>query len=128
VFDLSTTPGTVREVTPIDQRATYPDWGGAGSIVFGRALDAGMPDGPSDLYVVDPTGGVARRITTLGDAGRQAIQPTWVPGGDRVIFVEQDAAWLNVRMSTIDGDGGDPRSATGEIDMFGTHPRLQPRP
>ncbi len=127
IVDL-TAGGTpaLRELLPLDRHAAYPDWGPRGAIVFQAPLDPAVPDGPSDLYTIDPAGGDPARATTLGEDGRQALQPTWTPDGSRLIFVEQDAPFENVRMSTIFPDGTGLTSATSPADMFGTHPRLQP--
>ena len=126
VVDLSGATPAVRELLPVDRRAVYPDWGPTGTIVFQAPLDPASPDGPSDLYTIDLAGGDAPRVTTVGDDGRQALQPTWAPHGSRIIFVEQDGPFANVRMSTILPDGTDLSSATAPVDLFGTHPRLQP--
>jgi Tol biopolymer transport system component len=126
VIDLSGASPAVRELLPVDRRAIYPDWGATGTIVFQAPLDPASPDGPSDLYTIDPAGGDATRVTTVGDGGRQALQPTWTPDGSRIIFVEQDGPFQNVRMATILPDGTGLTSATAPTEMFGTHPRLQP--
>jgi Tol biopolymer transport system component len=126
VVDLGGATPAVRELLPVDRRAVYPDWGATGKIVFQAPLDPASPDGPSDLYTIDPAGGDATRVTMVGDDGRQALQPTWAPDGSRIIFVEQDGPFANVRMSTINPDGTDLGSATAPVDIFGTHPRLQP--
>jgi len=127
VVDLSGATPAIRELLPVDRRAVYPDWGPTGTIVFQAPLDPASPDGPSDLYTIDPAGGDATRVTTVGDGGRQALQPTWAPDGSRLIFVEQVSPFLpKFRMSTIHPDGTDLSSATAPVDLFGTHPRLQP--
>jgi Tol biopolymer transport system component len=127
VVDLAAgdTPA-VRELVPMAWGAVYPDWGREDAIVFQAPTDAAVRDGPSDLYTVAPAGGEVRRVTVIGDAGRQALQPTWTPGGDRIVFVEQDGPFEGLRMSSIGPDGTGLASATSPADMAGTHPRLRP--
>jgi Tol biopolymer transport system component len=109
----------------LDRRAVYPDWSPEGDlIVFQAPVDPQAPDGPSDLFVIAASGGSPVLLTATGAAGRQALQPSWTPDG-RIIFVEQDAMFENVRMAVIDADGQNLASATGELDLFGTHPRLR---
>jgi Tol biopolymer transport system component len=127
VIDLSGagTPA-IQELLPIGWSAAYPDWGPDGAIVFQAPTDAAVRDGASDLYTIDPARGDVARATVVGGSGRQALQPTWTPDGDRIIFVEQDGPFENLRMSTILPDGTELTSATYPVDMSGTHPRLRP--
>ena len=127
VIDLSGvgTP-VIQELLPIGWSAVYPDWGRDGNIVFQAPTDAAVRDGASDLYTIDPAGSDPARVTVVGDAGRQALQPTWTPDGGRIIFVEQDGPFQDLRMSTIHPDGTGLASATSPVDMPGTHPRLRP--
>ena len=129
LVDLTTGEApTLRELLPIDQAASYPDWGADDRIVFMRPVDTAAPEGPSDLYTMDISGRDVRRVTSTGADGRQALQASWTPEWSRIIFVEQDGMNENVRMSTILPDGSGLTSATGAIDLSGTHPRLRPLP
>jgi Tol biopolymer transport system component len=125
IVELTADRPAARELLPDSTFAAYPDWGADGRIVFMRPVGADL-EGPSDLYAIDPGGGDPTRVTTTGQEGRQALQPSWTPDGDRIIFVEQDDFGVNVRMATIRPDGTDVTTATSGGDMFGTHPRLRP--
>jgi Tol biopolymer transport system component len=116
----------IQELVPDTRRATYPDWSPSGDrIVFQAPVDPSRADGPLELYTVPAGGGDASPLTSIGAEGRQALQPSWTPDG-RVTFVEQDAMFENVRMAVVEADGSGLASATGEVDLFGTHPRLRP--
>jgi Tol biopolymer transport system component len=116
----------IEELVPDTRRATYPDWSPSGThIVFQAPVDPSRTDGPLELYVVPAGGGDASPLTSIGADGRQALQPSWTPDG-KVIFVEQDGMFENVRMAVVGADGSGLGSATGDIDLFGTHPRLRP--
>ena len=64
-------------------------------------------------------------MTTVGDAGRQAVQPSWTPDGSGIIFVEQDRPIEDARMSLVLPDGTGLTAPPTSGDLFGTHPRLQ---
>jgi Tol biopolymer transport system component len=61
------------------------DWGADGRIVFTEPVGAGL-EGPSDLDTIDPDQGKPTHVTAIGQAGRQALQPSWTPDGARIIF------------------------------------------
>lgn len=120
------TPALV-PLVPADLRPAYPDWSPTQDlIVFQAPVSAADPGGPSDLWTVGLDGSDPVRLTEVGTAGRQAIHPGWLPDGSGVLFVEQDGDYRNVRMAVVPAGGGASSSATGAVDRFGTHPRLQP--
>ena len=128
VIDLDAPASPAVELVPDASLAVYPDWSPTGDgIVFQMPVAGSGVSGPSDLFVIDASGGSPRLLTTTGAHGRQALQPSWTPDG-RIIFVEQDAMYENARMATINADGTGLASATGALDHFGTHPRLRPLP
>lgn len=84
------------------------------------------PDKAADVYTMR-IGGEPRRVTDFGSKGGRAIQPTWTPAGDRVVFVAEDTPGISPNAAFISPDG---RSLTRlSKDRFvRTHPRLRPTP
>lgn len=84
------------------------------------------PFGPADLFLIDPDEGEPTRLTTFGDGGGWAIQPSWTPDGSRIVFVAEDVVRTHPNVATIAADG------TGLKRLhdapFRTHPRLRPVP
>jgi Tol biopolymer transport system component len=108
--------------------ATYPDWRpGSDEILFSTYdLDEFQAtDEPSNLYTIKPDGSGLTALTTFGQAGQRATQPTWTPDGSRIIFtlVGHQAGVDNpLQAAFIQGNG----SNIVDIGVAATHPRLQP--
>ena len=89
------------------------------------AAAPGAPGGASDLRTMRPDGGDLTTISSLSGTGLQAIQPSWSPDGDRILFV-WDRLGTDPVLAAVAAEGGEPVSATGAAFLPGTHPRLQP--
>lgn len=85
------------------------------------------PFGPADLFLADPDGGEPTRLTTFGDDGGWAIQPSWTPDGTLIIFVAEDVIRTHPNVATIAPDGSG-LERLGDDGVFRTHPRLRPVP
>jgi Tol biopolymer transport system component len=128
IVDLAAAAPALDEIVPADRLANNPDWSPAGDLlVFSAPAEGGEPGGKlSDLWTVRPDGSEPTRITDLAASGGSAIHPTFVPDGERILFVLDDPA--NSRFSVISSvrsDGSELAPAT-PTSIPGTHPRLRP--
>jgi Tol biopolymer transport system component len=129
IIDLSGSAPTLHDLTDASRLANNPDWSPLGDlIVFCLPAPHAGFDGPADLYVMAPSGGAMRRLTTLVEAGGRAVQPTFAPDGLSVLFVVDDPAGPKQGLASVAIAGGDIRPAAGSDYIGGVHPRLQPKP
>jgi Tol biopolymer transport system component len=128
VVDLRDPQPTATLITDWSMWANYPDWHPTEDlIVFStRPWDA-LDDGPSNLYTVRPDGTGLTQVTDFAKGETRAVQPTWTPDGEQVIFTAVEGLGFGEpTMAIIDRDGTGLQSATSSGPMFGTHPRLRP--
>ena len=131
VIDLGAATPSIRAIVPVDRFANNPDWSPAGDLIVCSApAEGGEPGGKrSDLWVVRPDGTGLTQVTDLAAAGGMAIQPTFTPDGERIVFVMDDfekAAFGIIGEVRVDGSGLGP-ATTGPA-VTGIHPRLRPTP
>jgi Tol biopolymer transport system component len=121
-------PGHVRRLTRRGMFATYPDWSWKrNEIVFSTRPWSDLPDGPSNLYTIEPDGSRLHAVTRFAVGSTRATQPSWTPDGERIIFTAVEGSGFgSPTMATIRPDGTGLAAATTSGPMFGTHPRLQP--
>ncbi len=83
---LSTLGGTPRSLTQAGDKDSQPQWSPRGDqIAFvAKREQEGCRDEESQLYVIAPDGGEARRVTTVA-TGVEAFR--WMPDGRRIVFV-----------------------------------------
>jgi Tol biopolymer transport system component len=129
VVDLAK-PGMTTTIVPVEKRANNSDWSPDGSLIaFSAPIEGGEPGGGlSDIWVVMPDGTDARRVTNVATSGGSAVQPTFSPDGDWIIFKLTDArigAADAIAMVAV--AGGDPQPATASGYMDGWHARLRPK-
>ena len=79
--------------------ATYPDWHPTDDlIVYSTRPWADLETGPSNLFTIRPDGTERTQVTRFGADGPRAVQPSWTPDGDGIIF------------TSVEGTGfGEPR-------------------
>jgi hypothetical protein len=88
--------------------ALDPAWSPDGlSLAYGRAELLG----PHNIYLLDPTTGQDRRLTTGTD--RFQSSPVWSPDGREIAFVDEDASGSG-RLVTIPVSGGEMKVLTTE--------------
>ena len=95
-FDIYTQPiegGKAVRVTDSPAHDWEPNWSAGGQIVFRSERDGG------GLYVVSPTGGSERRLTTFGR------RPLWSPDGTRGLF----DGGTSRKLYTVGLDGSAPK-------------------
>jgi Tol biopolymer transport system component len=76
---------------------------------------------------VRPDGTQLTPLTSFKNGETRAVQPSWTPDGQRIIFTAVEGRGFGKpTMAIIERDGTGMRSATSWGPMFGTHPRLRP--
>jgi Tol biopolymer transport system component len=128
-FDLATDIPSLDKIVPPTAFANNPDWSPDGlHIVFSAPIEGGEAGGAlSDLWMVRSDGSDLIQVTDVAASAGSAVQPTFTPDGQRIIFMLTDAASGDSQiMATIALDGTDLQPATGSDPMFGWHPRLRP--
>ena len=113
--DLTADVPTLHTIVPATKFANNVDWSPDGShIVFSAPIEGGEPGGAlSDLWTVRPDGSELTQVTDVAAAGGAAVQPTFTPDGQRIIFMLTEAS---ERRLTGHGHGrpGRHRSAAGD--------------
>jgi Ca2+-binding RTX toxin-like protein len=79
-------------------RALQPAWSPDGSTIL-ATIDV---DGNSDVYALDPAGGVLRRLT---DSPAFDSSPAWAPDGTRIVFVSNRSGDRELWAMAPDGSG-----------------------
>ena len=125
IVDLTQDTPAFEPLVPWDSFATYPDWSPDGArIVLQLPESPADHGGPSDVHVLELSGGVTLQLTDLAAGGGWGIQPTWTPDGSHVIFVAEDTIRTHPNIAVVASDGTDlERTSDG---YFRTHPRLRP--
>jgi Tol biopolymer transport system component len=69
-------------------RAAAPVWSPDGSRIAFLQTDweTTFKDGPTDIRVIDPTGGSSTLILTIADGETIGSKMTWSPDGTRIMF------------------------------------------
>lgn len=131
IVDVTAATPSIRTIVPFDRLANSPDWSPtADLIVFSAPAKGGELGGKkSDLWVVGPDGSGLARVTDLAAAGGTAIQPTFTPDGERILFVMEDFenAVFGV-LGAVQPDGSEIGPAATGPAVTGIHPRLRPTP
>lgn len=60
---------------------------------------------PSTLWLVPSGGGEPRQLTLTGNPPGGHGAPTWVPGGERIVFTASDRRWSGIWSVATDGSG-----------------------
>lgn len=125
VVDLDIATPTIRIITEPFMFANNPDWSPTDDlVVFAARID---PDTTyQDLFVADPSGSDLRRLTHVADAGGIAVQPSFTPGGEAVLFVRKPDANIRTELAVVDVESGEVRNAVEGITLAGEHPRQRP--
>jgi Tol biopolymer transport system component len=121
IVDLDAATPTVQPITE-GAFENSPDWSPGGELVLWSQPGA---EGGSDVWVGAPDGSGARRVTDLASSGDGADQPAFAPDGRSIVFVWSEAGG-STRIGQVDVDGSGLRSATGDVEIDGMHPRLRP--
>jgi len=121
---------TPKVITDWSLWANYPDWHPTGDLIlFSTRPWTALDEGPSNLYTMRPDGTDVAQLTNFGAGQTRAVQPSWTPDGDRIIFTAVEGTGFgDPTMATIERDGTGLLPATSSGSMFGTHPRLRPAP
>jgi hypothetical protein len=95
------------------------DWGRNGRIITSQG---------GNLWTMKPNGTHLRKITDYDDVNAHAIQPTWTPTGNAVIFTYVRGQFGIDDRPTLGftGPNGRPTTVWSAQDPVITHPRLQP--
>jgi Tol biopolymer transport system component len=128
ILDLAT-PGTTRQLIPVETMANNSDWSADGSLIlFSAPAEGGEPGGAlSDIWVVAPDGSGLRPVTDVASRGGTAIKATFSPDGSRIVFLLTDPTLdASDAMASIAIDGTDLRPLVGDDWTFGYHARMQP--
>jgi len=127
-----TEPGaTTRTIVPVDRYANNSDWSPNGELItFSAPAEGGEPGGArSDIWVAHPDGSGMTRLTDAASNGGMAVQPTFTPDGDAIVFLLTDRArGFDEAMAIIAIDGTGLAPATTSGPMYGWHPRVRPMP
>ena len=79
--------------------------------------------------MVHPDGTGLTAVTDVAGTGGAAVQPTFTPDGERIMFkLDDPRGGLSGVMATIAIDGTDLAPATTSGYLEGWHPRLRPTP
>lgn len=123
VVEVGTEESPATVLMEFDTLAGYPSWHPTEDLIVFQASSTSL-DGPFDLFTIRSDGSDLTQLTEIAGTGFQAIQPTWSPDGEHVIFV-YDQMWTNARLGIVSADGTMlTDGAEGLPNM--THPRLNP--
>lgn len=130
LVDLASSSAAPRRLTDWDLWANYPDWHPSKDlIVFSTRPWTSLEEGPSNLTTIRPNGSAPTMLTHFTAPGDRAVQPSWTPDGESIIFTKVvGTGFGDPTMATVDAAGTNLRSATGDTLQFGTHARLRPSP
>ena len=78
----------------------------------GRIAFASERDGNYEIYVMDPGGGGAMRLTTNTAVDRE---PAWSPDGTRIVFVSDRDGVGSTEIYVMNADGGNPTRLTNNM-------------
>jgi Tol biopolymer transport system component len=128
IVTLGSAKPSFRPLLPWGGGPSSPDWSSTGDlIVFAKPLGAKAGGKDEELFVIAADASGLRQVGTFSASGGRALQPSWTPDGDRIIFVLEDVAGSrsNVAFVTPDGSGLERLPAATYLR---THPRLRPGP
>jgi dipeptidyl aminopeptidase/acylaminoacyl peptidase len=120
IFTIDVESGKESQVTDGDWYDDQPAWSPDGkSIAFvsDREAQRHQRQWRSDLWVVPPNGGRARKLTQSRGA---AVNPAFSPDGRHLAFVGHEhgdeGSAKNIHLMVIPAQGGEPRSVSASID------------
>ena len=104
---LDDTAGTITPLTDPSAWATYPDWHPTDDlIVYSTRPWTELETGPSNLFTMRSDGSQVKAVTRFGASGPRAVQPSWTPDGERIIFTSVEGTGFGEpTMATIRPDG-----------------------
>jgi Tol biopolymer transport system component len=108
--------------------AGEPDWAPSNRIVFGVGREKHVD---ANLMTIEADGSDLTPLTSFDPGEGRAIEGTWLPGGDRLMFVSGGTTGL-CRIGYVDGDGTGLEVATWSLQSAPgcaerTHAHLRPR-
>lgn len=128
VVTLGSARPTFRPLLPWGGGPSSPDWSSAGDlIVFAKPLGAKPGGKDEELFVIAADGSGLRQVGSFSGSGGRALQPSWAPDGDRIIFVLEDVAGSRPNVAFVAPDGSG-LERLPEATYLRTHPRLRPGP
>lgn len=105
--------------------AATADWSPDGKWIVYAARTAASNEA-TDLFLIPARGGSPQRLTTLGDVGGYAADPTFTPDGSMIVFSgtrsTADAERILLQVGTV---GSGLALATGGVETPGDHPRVR---
>jgi Tol biopolymer transport system component len=114
--------GRARAITSRTGRAGEPDWGPRGIVyTVGREFTATE----MNAILIQPDGSGRRAITHMHLPAERALQASWTPDGNRLIFTYvRQGDWSRPTYALIRADGT--HLMVGRTSIPITHPRLRP--
>ncbi len=109
LFSLRT--GEERQLTDLGGRINAYDWSPDGR----RLALSGDRFGNYDVWVVDVSDGGVERLTS---DERYEVFPSWLPAGDRLLYVRLDDTWADHEVLEVPASGGEPRLVARDTDFF----------
>ena len=107
--------------------AGEPDWAPADRIIFGVGREE---DVSANIMIVSPTGSDLRTLTSFGAGEGTGLEATWLPGGDRIMFVRGGLS-ARCAIAYVGPDGGDVEVVDWSLESSSdcterTHAHLRP--
>jgi len=92
--------GTHAQEVPTDNLVADPRWSPDGTRILFAAPRGRDPDGPTDIFVVNPDG---TGLTALTDDPARDLSPTWSPDGSYIAFSSDRGGVRQIYVMNADG-------------------------